>query len=262
MAGRLRSKPAANCFTRRCTVGVASQAISSGRTVLAHSDNAGLAVRSPEPSIRSSTARKPLRANRSACATFVKPHYEHISLTPGNSWTLYVKRAEALPFLWHYHPEFELTLLENANGHRYVGDSLETFGSGDLVLIGPNQPHCWAAEQPLHADAPITAIVIWFDSAWWQHITTRWPEFASLKPLGEASARGVRFSAAAIARVRPLILSMEQQDSAVRLGTLFLVLAELARDTACQLLSTHGPRPPAASRKPGWSRYCTPSTQT
>ena len=47
----------------------------------------------------------------------------------------------------HYHPEVELTLVEQGSGVRIVNDSMEPFGPGDLVLVGANTPHIWKNEQ-------------------------------------------------------------------------------------------------------------------
>lgn len=50
-------------------------------------------------------------------------------------------------FYWHHHPEFELTFIEQGAGSRLVGDHLESFKSGDLVLLGGGLTHTWVSEQ-------------------------------------------------------------------------------------------------------------------
>ncbi len=44
---------------------------------------------------------------------------------------------------WHFHPELELTHIICGKGNRFVGDSIEFFEDGDLVMIGANLPHVW-----------------------------------------------------------------------------------------------------------------------
>ena len=55
---------------------------------------------------------------------------------------LEVKEPYFYPF-WHFHPESEIMLLEKSTGTRYVGDAIENFQVGDVVLLGPNLPHLW-----------------------------------------------------------------------------------------------------------------------
>ncbi len=44
-------------------------------------------------------------------------------------------------YFWHFHPEYELVYIENADGIRHVGNHVSPFKGSDLVLIGSNIPH-------------------------------------------------------------------------------------------------------------------------
>jgi AraC-like DNA-binding protein len=169
----------------------------------------------------------------------MKPHFEHVTVKPGESWALLWRELPTFPFLWHYHAEFELTLTLNARGQRYVGDSLEDFDSGDLVLVGPNQPHTWAASQRPDPLQPMLAVVVWFTTEWLARWTQGWSELQPLAVLASDAGRGIQFSAPTRAAVQPLLLSLRDLDAAQRLPVLLQVLILLARDEKAAFLATH-----------------------
>lgn len=169
----------------------------------------------------------------------MKPQFEQVTIPAGASWRLLWRELPELPFLWHYHPEFELTLTLNARGQRYVGDSLEDFEPGDLVLTGPNQPHTWAATQRPDNRRPMLAVVMWFSADWLQRAMDQWPELGSLQALTTQAGRGLKFSDAARDLVQPHILALQAQDTALRLPALLQILTLLAQDSAARPLATH-----------------------
>ena len=170
----------------------------------------------------------------------MRPQFERVTVAPGESWTLLWRELPELPFLWHFHPEFELTLTLNARGQRYVGDSLQDFDSGDLVLLGPNQPHTWAASERLDENEPMLAIVVWFTSAWLDRLVDGWPELAGLRRLSEQAGRGMHFSSATAKAVHPLMAALRKLDPTCRLPVVLQILTHLARDEGVDLLATYG----------------------
>jgi AraC-like DNA-binding protein len=62
--------------------------------------------------------------------------------------SLAIQNYSAGSFLkvWHYHPELELNVIHESTGTAFVGDSIERFEPGDVVLVGKNLPHLWLNE--------------------------------------------------------------------------------------------------------------------
>lgn len=50
----------------------------------------------------------------------------------------------------HAHPVLELTRIEQGSGLRFVGDSVEPFEPGDLVLVAPHAAHAWWSASAAH----------------------------------------------------------------------------------------------------------------
>jgi AraC-like DNA-binding protein len=115
---------------------------------------------------------------------------EHIADTQDASWRCYLRREPAFPFTWHYHHEYELTLITGGDGTRFVGDSIEDYQPGDLTLIGPDLPHTYASTP---GERGHEAVVVQFRSDFLGAGLFARPEFAAVAALLERSARGLRF---------------------------------------------------------------------
>lgn len=77
----------------------------------------------------------------------MKPQLLKVSKALAQSFS--VRRDVVLYFYnrWHYHPELELLHIEQGSGTQFVGDSIQHFNSGDVLLIGSNLPHYWRCDE-------------------------------------------------------------------------------------------------------------------
>jgi AraC-like DNA-binding protein len=169
----------------------------------------------------------------------MKPYRERLPVVPDASWSLLNRRLEdGIPFQWHHHPEFELTLTLNSRGQRFIGDHVESFDDGDLVLVGPNLPHTWSASERLDPARPHVALVMWFRPEWTAQLGEAFVELRPVAALAARAGRGLRFSAARARAVRPRIEALFAAEAPQRLLALMDVLGELAADDAAVPLAS------------------------
>jgi AraC-like DNA-binding protein len=117
--------------------------------------------------------------------------------TPRARWESFhceVVRGSSYHAMWHFHPEYQLTLVLRSRGHRMVGDNITPLRPGDLVLVGSNLPHVWHQEETGRAGArdEVHAIVVRFLDTFLGEDFLALPESDALKQLLRRSARGLQ----------------------------------------------------------------------
>ena len=171
----------------------------------------------------------------------MKPYLERLTADDGASWaTLNRRLDDGIPFQWHHHPEFELTLTLNSQGQRFIGDHIGRYGDGDLVLIGPNLPHTWHSLDRADPAQPHIALVMWFLPEWAERLTAN-AELHGVAAMLARAATGLHFSPDIAAQVRPLVQTLFTQPAVDRFLSLVRVLTVLAGDTAASPLSATAP---------------------
>ena len=181
----------------------------------------------------------------------MKPYLEHLTADDGASWATLNRRLEdGIPFQWHHHPEFELTLTLNSQGQRFIGDHIGRYGDGDLVLIGPYLPHTWHSLDRADAGLPHTALVMWFLPEWAERLTAN-AELRHVAAMLARASTGLHFSPQIAARVRPLVETLFTQPAVDRFISLVRILTLLAEDRAATPLSATAPELALASSDRG-----------
>jgi AraC-like DNA-binding protein len=159
----------------------------------------------------------------------MEPRFETVQADIASSFrsTWFTCPSFAEDHTWHYHPEFELTWVVRSQGTRFIGDSIEPYRAGDLVLIGPNLPHCWHDERIDDAETS-EAAVIQFRPEIFGHGFLDLPEFEAIKRLFRASTCGLHLQGAAAERVQARMRELFEKSGIARLLCLLEVLSVLA----------------------------------
>ncbi len=174
----------------------------------------------------------------------MKIHFEKLT-SNGGSFNSFERSDSEFPFYWHYHPEFELTLIVDSCGQRLVGDSIADYKPGDLVLLGPNLPHSWRSgpiksrSQGIHR-----AVVIQFRHDFLGEQFFALKEMEQIARLLKRSAGGLAFGHTKTGeKVAAEVARLPYQPGARQLLILLSVLLDLAGEANAQILSTHRVQP-------------------
>jgi AraC-like DNA-binding protein len=124
----------------------------------------------------------------------LKPALEVVQSDGRLSFLVRAFGEEAFRAPYHFHPEYELTLITAGEGNRYVGTRMSAFAPGDLVLLGSGLPHCWKRDAGEKAEGAAAAIVIQFNADFLGAGFFSRPELTHISKLLERSAEGIQFT--------------------------------------------------------------------
>lgn len=159
----------------------------------------------------------------------MRPYLERLAVRPDTSWSMLDRRLDdAIPFQWHHHPEFELTLTLNSRGQRFIGDHVDRYDDADLVLVGPNLPHTWSSSQKVDSAKPHRALVFWFRQNWIERLAESAVEFKPIHSLVTRAAMGLKFTTETCRLVEPEFRAIFDRNPPERLLGLLGILSRVA----------------------------------
>ncbi|WP_370476360.1 AraC family transcriptional regulator [Tamlana flava] len=126
----------------------------------------------------------------------MKLHLLDRSNLSNSSFTTKVNEYPYFLKIWHYHPELELVVVLKSEGTCFVGDSVEKFGIGDIVLIGKNLPHMWLNDEGYFQQSSketAKAIAIHFKQDYLGPKFFETPEMIYILELFERARFGIKF---------------------------------------------------------------------
>jgi AraC-like DNA-binding protein len=123
--------------------------------------------------------------------------------------------------LWHFHEDVELVVITSGSGLRYVGDSIEDFNAGEVVLLGGMLPHFWC---PADSPEACRAEVLHFDG----RVLCSLAEFDEFRALISLASRGLRFPYELSDTIARLIRGARDPSPPKRVSSSVSALSELA----------------------------------
>ncbi|MDO7135864.1 AraC family transcriptional regulator [Algibacter lectus] len=129
---------------------------------------------------------------------------EQIELGKKQSILAFEYEADHFDTPWHFHPQHELTYIEESVGTKYIGDYVGFYEPGELVLLRSNLPHCWKN----HSDESkqSKSIVV----HWNKGIYPKVPELQPMFTMLTTASRGVVFDKDVAASFLPRIKKLTE----------------------------------------------------
>lgn len=145
---------------------------------------------------------------------------------------------------WHFHPELELVHIIQGKGSRFVGDSIEVFDEGDLVLIGANLPHVWKNDDSYFEGREgqfAIANIIQFLPKFFGETFYGLKELKNIRLLYEKSQLGLKIGGETKKKVIKLLSQIVESDNSLKkLCILFEILETIAVSQELKPLSSQG----------------------
>ena len=142
--------------------------------------------------------------------------------------------------VWHYHPEFELVVILQSSGTRFIGDNIAKFQKGEVVLLGKNLPHMWLNDKAyFQGDSSLQAeaIAIHFKREFLGKDFFEIPEMKIISNLFDQAERGIMFLELKNSLINKIKRLVEFEPS-TRIIKIIEVLYDLAKHHKYQLLSS------------------------
>ena len=158
-------------------------------------------------------------------------------LTHNDCFTLFKRIKTDFDFPLHYHEEYELNLILNANGaRRIVGDNTEEIDNLELVLVGSNLQHSWFNNKCTSKE--ITEVTIQFHKNLFDDKFLRRNQLSFIRVMLEKSASGILFSKETTQQLTPRLVELNQKHGFDSILELMSILHDLSISRNMKILSS------------------------
>jgi AraC-like DNA-binding protein len=144
---------------------------------------------------------------------------------------------------WHFHQEYQLFLVLEGKGTRFIGDQMKPFREFDMVFTGPNLPHLWRNDQiyfEKESHLKTHGIVIYFNEGFLGDAISIKEEFESINILLEKSLRGLEILGKTNLKLRPMMQELVHLSGIESILKLLQILQVLSESEECQPITHAG----------------------
>jgi AraC-like DNA-binding protein len=173
----------------------------------------------------------------------MKPQLHKLPLISDTSFLYNKMQCQYFDKPWHFHEEYELVLIEQSRGTKFIGDNVSLFQEGELILIGSNIPHLFRNNEDYYkknGKLQANSIFVHFNEDSFGEGFFHLPEMKMVRKLLENSA----FALQVHGKIRKCIITklheISDQQPAQRLLSLLEILIRLSESKELKPLLSNG----------------------
>lgn len=141
---------------------------------------------------------------------------------------------------WHFHTELELFVVLESSGIKFVGDCVEPFKAGEIILLGNDLPHLWQNDKiyfSKKSGVKAKALIVHFSEHFVENISPI-PEMDAVNRLLDKAKRGIKFTGTSNKVIIEKIAKMTHNSGFERMLAFLEVLQLLSKQKNYALLSS------------------------
>ncbi|MFT3739933.1 MAG: AraC family transcriptional regulator [Breznakibacter sp.] len=156
----------------------------------------------------------------------------------------------------HQSPAWELSYILKGSGTRIVGDNVETFSSGEVVLLPPNLTHGWYFDEFDHDEGgKIENITIIFTQTFLDRCIDAFPETENYLLHINTINKAVSFVGDTLNQLQAIMTDMLQQNDMLQLASLLGILSVIASSGEARVVGSYSKPGKGISRIQEASRF-------
>lgn len=134
----------------------------------------------------------------------------------------------------HQQDSWELSYVITGKGVRVIGDTIEHFSAGEVILIPPNIPHCWSFDETVFdKEGKIENITIVFTEKLLEGLEAVFTELSGTVLKIRQNKNAISFSGEVLVKLQKMMRLMIAQAKTEKISSLIAVLGLIATpDTA------------------------------
>ena len=160
--------------------------------------------------------------------------------------TIHIQDNREHPFYrrYHYHPEYQISLVQEGNGVLLAGNGLSNFSPGDVFMFAPNIPHLFRKDSeettiPLMERSHLLSI-FFLDSSFGNQFF-QLPEMKKIQELLLTAKKGLKLLPPLAKKISPLMIEMNKLSGARQLLHFLELLHQISLSKQWRMICLNSP---------------------